>query len=125
VLAIHWGPPDFPSTPTVNDAIKGALSADGAPVDYFAEYLESDRVPAEDASQSLADHIRGKYRGRRIDVVLAIADPALRFVVERPGVATAAPDGVGAAAAAQRGNRGRVGRRFGVLPAAREFGAVL
>lgn len=82
VLAVHWGPPDFPSTPGVNDAIREALSKYDGPVDFFAEYLESDRVTAEDASSALADYIRRKYRGRRIDVVVAIADPALQFVLQ-------------------------------------------
>jgi signal transduction histidine kinase/ABC-type uncharacterized transport system substrate-binding protein len=83
VLAIHWGAPDFPVTPGVNDAIRETLATYDGPVDYFAEYLESDRIATEDATQSLADYIRQKYRGRRIDLVFAIADPALRFVLDR------------------------------------------
>jgi signal transduction histidine kinase len=91
VLAIHWGPADYPVTPVVNDAIRESLSTYEGRVDYFVEYLESDRVPAGDASQALADYIRRKYRDRRIDLVLAVADPALRFVLDRraelfPGV---------------------------------------
>jgi signal transduction histidine kinase len=82
-LAIHWGAPDFPVTPGVNDAIRDSLATYDGPVDYFAEYLESDRIATEDATQALADYIRQKYRGRRIDLVLAIADPALRFVLDR------------------------------------------
>jgi signal transduction histidine kinase len=82
VLAIHWGPPDFPTTPLVNDAIKEALSSHDVPIDYFTEYLESDRVPAAEASQALAEYIRAKYRGRRIDVVFAVADPVLRFAID-------------------------------------------
>jgi len=82
VLAIHWGPSDFPITPAVNEAIREALATHEGPVDYFAEYLESDRIATEDATQSLADYIRQKYRGRRIDLVFAIADPALRFVLD-------------------------------------------
>jgi signal transduction histidine kinase len=47
VLAIHWGPPDFPLTPGVNDAIRESLSKSGDAVDLFAEYLESDRLSHE------------------------------------------------------------------------------
>ena len=83
VLAIHWGPPDFPVSPGVNEAIRESLATYDGPIDYFAEYLESDRIATEDATQALADYIRQKYRGRRIDLVLAIADPALRFVLDR------------------------------------------
>ena len=82
VLAIHWGPPDFPTTPLVNDAIKEALSSHDVPIDYFAEYLESDRVPPAAASEALAEYIRAKYQGRHIDVVFAIADPVLPFALD-------------------------------------------
>jgi signal transduction histidine kinase len=92
VLAIHWGSADFPPTPLVNASIQSALRSDpDIQVDYFTEYLESDAFAAEAASQALTDYIRQKYRGRRIDVVIAIADPALRFVLDHrdelfPGV---------------------------------------
>jgi signal transduction histidine kinase len=81
VLAVHWSSEDFPSTPVVDAAIRQVLLSRGdAPVDYFTEYLESDRFPGEDATLAFRDYIRGKYRGRRIDLVLAITDPALQFV---------------------------------------------
>jgi signal transduction histidine kinase len=83
VLAIHWGPEDFVVTPAVNEGIQQGLRTDPAiPIDYFVEYLESDAFPVEAASASLAGYIREKFRGRRIDVVIAIADPALRFVLD-------------------------------------------
>jgi signal transduction histidine kinase len=84
VLAIHWGPETFPATPVVNGAILAALRANPAPpaVEYFTEYLQSDVLPPEHASLALRDSIRQKYHGRRIDVVIAIADPALRFVLD-------------------------------------------
>ena len=55
------------------------------PVDYFAEYLESDRFPAEEATLAFRDYIAGKYRGRRIDVVVAIGDIPLQFVLKHRG----------------------------------------
>ena len=83
VLAIHWGPADYPATPVVNAAIRQALTSDAnVPIDYFTEYLESDVLDVRSASEALAEYIRRKYRERRIDVVLAIADPALRFVLD-------------------------------------------
>ena len=83
VLAIHWSSEEYPATPVVNAAIRTALLSDPSiEADYFAEYLESDVFPVEAASAALADYIRQKYRDRRIDVVIAIADPALRFVLD-------------------------------------------
>jgi signal transduction histidine kinase len=82
VLTIHWSTEEFPSTPVVDAAIRATLLKHGAvPVDYFTEYLETDRFPPEEASESLRDYIQRKYRGRRIDVVIAVADPALEFAV--------------------------------------------
>ena len=83
VLVVHWGAEEFPQTPAVNEAIRQALTSNsGLPIDFFTEYLESDRFPPAEATQALADYIRRKYRGRRIDLVLAVADPALRFVLD-------------------------------------------
>ena len=82
VLAVYWSSEDYPSNPVVDAAIRRALVSHAeVPVDYFAEYLESDRFPEEEATLAFRDYIRGKYRGRRIDVVLAITDPALQFVL--------------------------------------------
>jgi signal transduction histidine kinase len=81
VLVVHWSSEDYPSTPVIDAAIRAELrSRVGAPVDYFAEYLESDRFPDEEASLAFRDYLRRKYRGRRIDALLAITDPALTFV---------------------------------------------
>jgi hypothetical protein len=83
VLAIHWGAEDFVSAPVVNAAIRRALTSDpNIPIDYFVEYLESDVFDPGIASDSLAEYIRSKYQGRRIDVVVAVADAALRFVLD-------------------------------------------
>jgi signal transduction histidine kinase len=82
VLAIHGRSATFPATPVVNAAILDALRANPAvAVDYFTEYLESERLPQQ-AAPALRDHIRKKYQGRRVDVVIAINDAALRFTLE-------------------------------------------
>jgi PAS domain S-box-containing protein len=81
VLTIHWGAEDAPSTPVIDAAIKESLlSNPGAPVEYFNEYLESDRLPVEAASAALSTYIQQKYASRPIDVVIAVADPAFQFV---------------------------------------------
>ncbi len=83
VLTIHLGAETFPSSPILDAGIREALAArSDVPVDYFAEYLESDLFPGEDASLAFRDYIRRKYQGRRIDLVIAIADETLRFVLK-------------------------------------------
>ena len=82
VLTIHWGTEDFPGTSVADAAIREALqSRPDAPVNYFAEYLESETFPSEPATLALRDYIRRKFDGRRIDVVVANTTPALQFVI--------------------------------------------
>ncbi|MGH9147323.1 MAG: ABC transporter substrate binding protein, partial [Vicinamibacterales bacterium] len=83
LLGVYWSSEDFPGSPVIDATIREVLLArSDLPVDYYAEYLESDRFPEEEASLALRDYIRRKYRGRRIDVVLAIAGPATDFVLQ-------------------------------------------
>ena len=83
VVAIHWSGPEFPASPAVNTGLLESLvSTPELKIDYFVEYLESDRFPPRQASLALRDYIRAKYQGRRIDVVIPIADPALQFVAD-------------------------------------------
>ena len=82
VLAVHWGAEDAPGTAAIDAAIKESVLSDpGTPVAYFTEYLESDRLPVDEASAALSSYIRQKYTGRPIDVVIAVSDPALEFVL--------------------------------------------
>lgn len=99
VLAIHWGPEEFPGTWDLDAAVRGVLSTIDPPVNYYAEYLESETFPAEEASLALRDYIRRKFEDRRVDVVIANTTPALRFALlhraelfpDAPVVFTAGP----------------------------------
>jgi len=83
VLTIHWGAQDYPTAAPVNKAIRDALTANATvPIEYFIEYLESDRFP-DVAADTLAETIRRKYADRHIDLVMAVADPALQFALDR------------------------------------------
>jgi signal transduction histidine kinase len=82
VLTVQWSSEDFPTNPVVDSAIRRVLSSrSDLLIDYYAEYLESDRFPAAEASAALRDYIHAKYRGRQIDLVVAISEPALQFVL--------------------------------------------
>jgi signal transduction histidine kinase/ABC-type uncharacterized transport system substrate-binding protein len=81
VLTIHTGAEDFPPNPVLDAAIRESLSSTpDAPIMYFAEYLENEQFGEEHAPEALAAYIRDKYRGRRIDVVIAITSSALQLV---------------------------------------------
>ena len=86
VLVIHSGSESHPANPILDAGIREALaSRSDVAIDYFAEYLESDIFPAEEAASALTDYIRRKYRGRRIDLVIAMTDTGLRFVLDHRG----------------------------------------
>ena len=53
------------------------------PVDYYAEYLEADRFGTAEASAALAEYVRRKYRDRHIDLVIAITNDSLQFVMDQ------------------------------------------
>ena len=83
VLTIHTGSEDFPANPVLDTAIRAALgSRPDAPITYFAEYVESEQFGEPLATQALADYIREKYRGRKIDVLIAITNVALQLILE-------------------------------------------
>ena len=77
VLTIHSGSQFFPANPVLDEAIREVLmSRADIPVDYYTEYIETDRFGPL-ASASLADYVRRKYEGRQIDVVIAMTNYAL------------------------------------------------
>jgi signal transduction histidine kinase len=82
VLTIHWGPEEFPATPVVNATLRDAVSRDPQlPVEYFSEYLEDYTLPPVQAQRALIELIRTKYEGKHVDLVFAVADPALEFAL--------------------------------------------
>jgi signal transduction histidine kinase len=84
VLTIHFGSESFPSNPVIDAAIRAALASRvNVPIDYYTEYLDREPLEAEASERALADYIRGKYQGRRIDVVIAVTDQSLRFAIDR------------------------------------------
>jgi ABC-type uncharacterized transport system substrate-binding protein len=86
VLTIHSGAEDFPANPILDAAIRERLlSGSDAPIDYFAEYLESDLFPSEEGSLAFRQYVQRKYQGRTIDVVIAMTDAGLQFVLDHRG----------------------------------------
>ncbi len=93
VLTIHWGAEDFPGTATLDAAIREGLQSPSAtPVNYYAEYLESEVFPPAIAAATLHDYIARKFEGRRIDAVIASTSPALQFAIDhRPALFPGVP----------------------------------
>jgi signal transduction histidine kinase len=71
VLVLYWYNMDFPGNVVFEKAFRPVLESAGAgAVEYYAEYLETDRFPEEQKSLALMDYLRRKYAGREPDVVV-------------------------------------------------------
>jgi len=58
VLTIYWGPESFPGTAQIDPAIQSVLRTQSAvPVNYFAEYLETEEFPQDTAAEALREYI--------------------------------------------------------------------
>jgi len=57
-------------------------SASPGTFEYYSEYLESNRFPGEKQSLLLRDYLRTKYADRNIDVILAVTDHPLAFLLK-------------------------------------------
>ena len=79
VLVMHWYDRGFPPI-ELRQAFQAALrSATPEGVEYYSEYLETNRFPGEDQARLLSDYLRQKYAGRKIDVIVSRASPPLDF----------------------------------------------
>jgi|GEM_PF-3202706 len=82
ILKLYWYDPDYPESVKFHQSFQAALqSAPAGTVEYYPEYLESDRFPGENQSLLLRDYLRQKYADRTIDVVVASPDPPLNFLL--------------------------------------------
>ena len=83
VLVLYWYGKDFPGNVRFDRSFQAALQAAPAgTVEYYPEYLETDRFPGENQSLLLHDYLRRKYADRTIDVVVATADESLDFLLK-------------------------------------------
>src|SRR5215831_8564915 len=82
ILVLYWEGKDFPGNVKFDRSFQaGLLSAPAGTVEYYSEYLESNRFPGEDQALVLRDYLRQKYAQRHIDVVVAVSDIALDFLL--------------------------------------------
>jgi len=93
VVVLYWYDKDYPWNVMFDQSFQAALhSAASRPVEYYAEYLETNRFPAEKSSQLLHDYLREKYSDRKIDAVVATSDVSLDFLTKyRADLFTTAP----------------------------------
>src|SRR5262245_43842829 len=83
VLVLYWYDKDYPGHIIFDRSFQAALQAAPAgTVEYYPEYLESNRFPGDNQSLFLRDHLRQKYADRTIDVIVAVSDASLEFLLK-------------------------------------------
>src|SRR5262245_55151735 len=74
VLVLYWDGKDFPANVSFDRGFQTVLrSVPAGSVEYYPEYLESNRFQGEGQSRLFRDYLRQKYADRRIDVVVALS----------------------------------------------------
>lgn len=82
VLIVHGGPEAFPGNATFDASLREVLFAHPTiQVDAHSEYLENEEF-GDAADASLFEYLRIKFAGRRPDLVIANAAPAVTFVLQ-------------------------------------------
>jgi len=83
VLVIHWYDRAYSSNDDFDRALQAALQAsEPEGVEYYSEYLETNRFPGDEQALVLAEFLREKYAGRKLDVVISGVNPVLEFLIK-------------------------------------------
>ena len=83
ILLLYWNDRDYAGNIAFEQNFRAVLqSAPPGTVEYYSEYLESNRFPGEKQSLLLRDYLRTKYADRNIDVILAVTDQPLAFLLK-------------------------------------------
>ena len=83
VLVLHWYDRGYTDDIKLDQELHAALesSAPGR-VEYYSEYLDTNQFPGEKQALILRDYLRRKYAGVTIDVVIALTNPPLDFLLK-------------------------------------------
>jgi signal transduction histidine kinase len=83
LLVLDWYDKDYVWNVRFDQSFKATLeSAAAGTVEYYPEYLETNRFPGEKYFLLLHDYLRQKYANRTIDVVVANSDASLDFLLK-------------------------------------------
>ena len=82
VLVLYWDNKDFPGNMKFDEGFRAGLKRlENGTVEYYPEYLETTRFPAQDQA-FFHEYLRNKYAGRNIDLVVTTADIPLNFLLQ-------------------------------------------
>jgi len=83
IVVLYWDNKEFPGNVKFEESFKAQLQLDRRQdVEYFPEYFEFSRFPEETLAVSFRNYLKAKYANRTVDVVVASADAALKFLLQ-------------------------------------------
>jgi len=83
ILVLYWYDRNYAGNIVFEQNFReGLKAAPPGTVEYYSEYLESNRFPGEKQAALLRDYLRTKYADRKIDVVVAVTDPTFGFLLK-------------------------------------------
>ena len=92
VLVLYGERLDLPAVRQVEQTFHDQFGEASSPtIDMFPEYFDFARFPSEQSDTILAPYLRGRYAGKKIDLVLTVTGMALDFALRHreelfPGV---------------------------------------
>jgi PAS domain S-box-containing protein len=83
VLVMHWYDRTYSTNDVFDKTLKSSLQA-SAPqgLEYYSEYLETNRFPGARQERLLKDYLLQKYADTRLDVLIAGASTTLEFLLK-------------------------------------------
>jgi PAS domain S-box-containing protein len=83
VLLLHWYNKEYEGGVIFDKYLQAEVrAAEVGKVEFYFEYLESNRFAGEAHAVALRDYLRQKYADRSIDVVVAVTDVPLDFLLK-------------------------------------------
>ena len=82
ILLLNWGAKDFPGNVMFDQSFLEVIQASPEWTEYYPEYLDTNRFPGEAQARFLHDYLEKKYADTPIDVVVALGDPTLDFLLK-------------------------------------------
>jgi signal transduction histidine kinase len=82
VVAVYWYGKDYPANVEFDRGLKAAFElAARRTIEYHAEYLESNRFRGPEQLAALRDYLQRKYRDTGVDVMIALSQVSLDFLL--------------------------------------------
>ena len=73
---------DFPGLAAINRSLREAFTTDlGGDVEFYSESLNLSQFPGSGYDAVLRDHFRRKYAGVPLDLIVAVMDPSVEFLL--------------------------------------------